>query len=207
LRFATQDNKSLCRLRNQNACTLPEGTALSDDEELLDVGSMFRGTATLTLVAEIVSVIMLLGSTAAYFLRNYVSIIEPIIAIFLLLFGAMVTLFIFLGAIGFFVRFNRRIGRIVIGEGVGDIDLNRPGAKMVVIIYGLAVGFILILGIYGYYLLWVYFLAAESAISLSFFGISVSIGIFFISLLVQVVITVIGRTATTIIRKVLAEDT
>jgi hypothetical protein len=207
LRFATQDNKSLCRPRNQNACTLPEGTALSDDEELLDVGSMFRGTATLTLVAEIVSVIMLLGSTAAYFLRNYVSIIEPIIAIFLLLFGAMVTLFIFLGAIGFFVRFNRRIGRIVIGEGVGDIDLNRPGAKMVVIIYGLAVGFILILGIYGYYLLWVYFLAAESAISLSFFGISVSIGIFFISLLVQVVITVIGRTATTIIRKVLAEDT
>lgn len=179
---------------------------MSDDEELLDVGSMFRGTATLTLVAEIVSVIMLLGSTTAYFLRNYVSIIEPIIAIFLLLFGAMVTLFIFLGAIGFFVRFNRRIGRIVIGEGVGDIDLNRPGAKMVVIIYGLAVGFILILGIYGYYLLWVYFLAAESAISLSFFGISVSIGLFFISLLVQVVITVIGRTATTIIRKVLAED-
>jgi hypothetical protein len=206
LRFATQGNKSLCGLRNQNACTLPEGTALSDDEELLDVGSMFRGTATLTLVAEIVSVIMLLGSTTAYFLRNYVSIIEPIIAIFLLLFGAMVTLFIFLGAIGFFVRFNRRIGRIVIGEGVGDIDLNRPGAKMVVIIYGLAVGFILILGIYGYYLLWVYFLAAESAISLSFFGISVSIGLFFISLLVQVVITVIGRTATTIIRKVLAED-
>jgi hypothetical protein len=206
LRFVTQGNKSLCRLRTGNACTLPEGTALSDDEELLDVGSMFRGTATLTLVAEIVSVIMLLGSTTAYILRNYVSIIEPIIAIFLLLFGAMVTLFIFLGAIGFFVRFNRRIGRIVIGEGVGDIDLNRPGAKMVVIIYGLAVGFILILGIYGYYLLWVYFLAAESASSLSFFGISVSIGIFFISLLVQIVITVIGRTATTIIRKVLAED-
>jgi hypothetical protein len=206
LRFVTKGNKSLCRLRNQNACTLPEGTALSDDEELLDVGSMFRGTATLTLVAEIVSAIMLLGSTTAYFLRNYVSIIEPIIAIFLLLFGAMVTLFIFLGAIGFFVRFNRRIGRVVIGEGVGEIDLNKPGAKMVVIIYGLAVGFILILGIYGYYLLWVYFLAAESASSLSFFGISVSIGIFFISLLVQIVITVIGRTATTIIRKVLAED-
>ena len=176
------------------------------DEELLDVGSMFRGTATITLVFEIVSAIMLLGSATAYVLRDYVSIIEPDIAIFLLLVGAMITLFIFLGAISFFVRFNRRIGNMVIGEGVGEVDLNKPGVKTVVIIYGLAVGFILILGIYGYYLLWVYFLAAQAATSLSFFGMSLSVGIFFIALLVQIVITVIGRTATTIIRKVLAED-
>jgi len=179
---------------------------LSTEEELLDVGSMFRGTATITLVAEIVSAIMLLGSATAYVLRDYVSIIEPDIAIFLLLVGAMLTLFIFLGAIGFFVRFNRRIGRMVIAEGVGEVDLNRPGVKTVVIIYGLAVGFILILGIYGYYLVWIYLLAAQAATSLSFFGMAISVGIFFIALLVQIVITVIGRTATTIIRKVLAED-
>ena len=196
-------------------CTQSEGTILSDvptpkpstDEELLDIGSMFRGTATITLVAEIVSAIMLLGSTTAYILRDYVSIIETNIAIFLLLIGAMLSLFIFLGAIGFFVRFNRRIGRIVIGDGVGEVDLNRPGVKTVVIIYGLAVGFILILGIYGYYLLWIYFLAAQSTVSLSFFGMSLSAGIFFVALLVQIVLTIIGRTATTIIRKVLAEDT
>ncbi len=167
---------------------------------------MFRGTATITLVAEIVSAIMLLGSATAYVLRDYISIIELDIAILLLLVGAMLTLFIFLAAIGFFVRFNRRIGRIVIAEGVGEVDLNRPGVKTVVIIYGLAVGFILILGIYGYYLIWVYFLSAQAATSLSFFGMSISVGIFFIALLVQIVITVIGRTATTIIRKVLAED-
>jgi hypothetical protein len=176
------------------------------DEELLDVGSMFRGTATITLVAEIVSAMMLLGSAAAYILRDYVSVIQIDVAIFLLLIGAMITLFIFLGAISFFVRFNRRIGRVVIAEGIGEVDLNRPGVKTVVIIYGLAVGFILILGVYGYYLLWVYFLAAQSATSLSFFGMSLSVGIFFIAFLVQIVITVIGRTATTMIRKVLAED-
>ncbi len=176
------------------------------DEEILDIGSLFRGTATITLVAEIVSAIMLLGSAAAYVIRDYISIIEPDVAIFLILVGAMLTLFILLGAIGFFVRFNRRIGRVVIAEGIGEVDLNRPGVKTVVIIYGLAVGFILILGIYGYYLIWRYFLATEAATSLSFFGMSLSVGIFFISLLVQIVITVIGRTATTIIRKVLAED-
>ena len=192
-----------------------EGTILSVDEstpiekseeELLDVGSLFRGTATITLVAEIVSAIMLLGSASAYVLRDYVSLIEPDVALFLVLVGAMLTLFIFLGAISFFVRFNRRIGRAVMADGVGEVDLNRPEVKTVVIIYGLAVGFILILGAYGYYLLWNYILAVPAATSLSFFGMSLSIGIFFIAFLVQIVITVIGRTATTIIRKVLAED-
>ena len=173
---------------------------------MLDVGSLFRGTATITLVAEIVSAIMFLGSGTAYILRGYISDIEPDVAIFLLLFGAMLTLFIFLGAIGFFVRFNRRIGRVVIAEGVGEVDLNRPGVKTVVIIYGLAVGLILIMGVYGCYLVWNYFLAAQAATSLSFFGMSLSLGIFFISLLIQIIITVIGRTATTIIRKVLDED-
>ena len=129
---------------------------------------MFRGTATITLVAEIVAAIMLLGSATAYIIRDYVAVIEPDVAIFLLLVGAMITLFIFLGAISFFVRFNRRIGRIVIAEGVGEVDLKGPGVKTVVIIYGLAVGFILILGIYGYYLLWTYFLAAQAAASVSY---------------------------------------
>ncbi|MFX1579158.1 MAG: hypothetical protein ACFFBJ_05885, partial [Promethearchaeota archaeon] len=63
------------------------------DEELLDVGSMFRGTATITLVAEIVSAMMLLGSATAYILRDYVSAIQTDVAIFLLLIGAMITLF------------------------------------------------------------------------------------------------------------------
>ncbi|MHA2359421.1 MAG: hypothetical protein ACXAB5_04050, partial [Candidatus Thorarchaeota archaeon] len=162
----------------------PDETKAVDkaEEELLDVGSLFRGTATITVVAEIVSAIMLLGSATAYVIRDYISIIEPDIALFLVLVGAMLTLFIFLGAIGFFVRFNRRIGRVVIAEGIGEVDLKRPGVKTVVIIYGLAVGFILILGVYGYYLLWRYFLAAEAATSLSFFGMSLSFGIFLMAL-------------------------
>ena len=70
---------------------------LSEDEfvstetpvkEMLDVGSLFRGTATITLVAEIVSAIMLLGSASAYVIRDYVSVIEPDVALFLVLVGA-----------------------------------------------------------------------------------------------------------------------
>ena len=178
------------------------------DSEMLDVGSLFRGTATLTLVGEIVSAIMLLGSGAAYVISRsgLIEVIEFDVAVFLLLGGAMLTLFLFLGAIGFFVRFNRKIGRLVIGDGIGEVDLNQPSVKTVVIIYGLAVGLILIMGIYGYWLVYKYYFAALATTSLSFFGIAVSLGIFIMSFLIQVVITTIGRTATTIIRKVLAED-
>jgi len=186
----------------------PEFDDSSEESEMLDVGSLFRGTATLTLVGEIVSAIMLLGSGVAYvFSRSgLIEVLELDVAVFLLLGGAMLTLFLFLGAIGFFVRFNRKIGRVVIGEGIGEVDLNRPGVKTVVIIYGLAVGLFLIMGVYGYWLIYKYFFATMALTSLSFFGIAVSLGIFVMSFLVQAIIAIIGRTATTIIRKVLAED-
>jgi len=186
----------------------PEFDDSSEESEMLDVGSLFRGTATLTLVGEIVSAIMLLGSGVAYvFSRSgLIEVLELDVAVFLLLGGAMLTLFLFLGAIGFFVRFNRKIGRVVIGEGIGEVDLNRPGVKTVVIIYGLAVGLFLIMGVYGYWLIYKYFFATMALTSLSYFGIAVSLGIFVMSFLVQAIIAIIGRTATTIIRKVLAED-
>jgi hypothetical protein len=186
----------------------PEFDDSSEESEMLDVGSLFRGTATLTLVGEIVSAIMLLGSGVAYvFSRSgLIEVLELDVAVFLLLGGAMLTLFLFLGAIGFFVRFNRKIGRVVIGEGIGEVDLNRPGVKTVVIIYGLAVGLFLIMGVYGYWLVYKYFFATMALTSLSYFGIAVSLGIFVMSFLVQAIIAIIGRTATTIIRKVLAED-
>jgi hypothetical protein len=186
----------------------PEIDDTAVESEMLDIGSLFRGTATLTLVGEIVSAIMLLGSGAAYVISRsgLIEVLEFDVAVFLLLGGAMLTLFLFLAAIGFFVRFNRKIGRIVIGDGIGEVDLNQPSVKTVVIIYGLAVGLILIMGIYGYWLVYKYYFAALATTSLSFFGIAVSLGIFVMSFLIQVVITTIGRTATTIIRKVLAED-
>jgi len=186
----------------------PEFDDSSEESEMLDVGSLFRGTATLTLVGEIVSAIMLLGSGVAYVFSHsgLIENLELDVAVFLLLGGAMLTLFLFLGAIGFFVRFNRKIGRVVIGEGIGEVDLNRPGVKTVVIIYGLAVGLFLIMGVYGYWLVYKYFFATMALTSLSFFGIAVSLGIFVMSFLVQAIIAIIGRTATTIIRKVLAED-
>ena len=178
-----------------------------DAGESMDVGSLFRGTATVTFVAEIVSAIMLLGSTVAYILRDqpWIQAIEPDVAIFLLLLAGMITLFFFLGAIGFFVRFNRRITSAVISHDIGSVDLSKPRVRSVVMIYGIGVGLILIMGVYGYYLIYKYFFAAQAATSLSFFGMTLSLGIFIVALLVQIVVAALGRTAAGMIRTVLNE--
>jgi hypothetical protein len=187
----------------------PQESKIKTEAEELDIGSLFRGTATITFVAEILSIIMLLGSSAAFIISRsgLIGVIELDVAIFLLLVGAMITLFFFLGAIGFFIRFNKRLGRVVIGEGIGSVDLSRPRVKTVVTIYGLAVGLILIMGMYGYWLVYKYFFASLAETSLSFFGISLSLGIFILALLIQIVIAALGRTATTIIHAVLSDDT
>ncbi|MFW9921537.1 MAG: hypothetical protein ACFFED_18195, partial [Candidatus Thorarchaeota archaeon] len=95
------------------------------EPDTLDIGGLFRGTATITFVTEIVSAIMMLGSGVAYILSRgtFIQDLDLDLAIFLLLIGAMITLLVFIGAIGFFVRFNRRIQGVVIGRGIGEVDL------------------------------------------------------------------------------------
>jgi hypothetical protein len=176
--------------------------------EPIDVGSLFKGTATITLVVEIVSAIAMLGSLVAYYISHsgLINLIEVDVAVFLLLLGSMITLFIFLAAIGFFVRVNRRLGQAVIGEGVGSVDLGKRRVKTVVVIYGLAIGLLLIMGMYGYWLVYKYYFAALAMTSLSFFSFVVSLGGFILAFLTQLVVAALGRTATSIIKAVLAEE-
>ena len=175
------------------------------EPDTLDIGGLFRGTATITFVTEIVAAIMMLGSGVAYILSRgtFIQDLDLDLAIFLLLAGSMISLLVFIGAIGFFVRFNRRIQGAVIGRGIGEVDMAGKGVKTVLSLYGLAVGLILIMGIYGYWLFWRYFLSPIAATSLSFFLLSISFGIFVVALLIQIVIVALGRTATKVVKAVL----
>ncbi len=180
-----------------------------DDENKVDVTSLFRGTATVAFVTLITGMIAALGSFIAYVISRPGGLIENIpldTAIFLLLLGTMITLFFFLGTIGLFIRANRRLGRIVIAPDLDAIDLSRPGAKTVILLYGLAVGLILIMGIWGYWLFFKYYLFSLSMTSLSFLAFSISIGVIVMAMLVEIVLIAIGRTAASMVRKVLDLD-
>jgi hypothetical protein len=177
----------------------------SETTDTLDIGGLFRGTATITFMAEIVAGLMIIGSSAAYFLSRgtFIDDLDLDLAILLLMIGSIITLFIFLGAISFFIRFNKRIQGAVIGKGIGEVDLKGPRVKTVVTLYGLAVGLILIIGMYLYWIVWRNFLSPIAATSLSFLMLSVSLGMFIMAFLIQIVIIALGRTATRVIESVL----
>jgi hypothetical protein len=182
-------------------------SVMKPDNEV-DIVSLFRGSATVALVALLVSAITMLGSYVAFLVSRPGGIIENIeadVAIFLIMVGAMFTLFFFLAAIGFFVRFNRRLGRFILSDNLGSVNINRPGVKTVIVIYGLAVGLILIMGMWGYWLAYKYILAdiLSTTQSISFLAFLVSAGIFLLAVLVLIVLAALGRTATTMVKKVL----
>ena len=180
----------------------------SKSENEVDIASLFRGTATVALVALLVSAITMLGSFVAFIISRPGGILENIeadVAIFLIMIGAMFTLLFFLAAIGFFVRFNRRLGRFILSDELGSVNINQPGVKTVIIIYGLAVGLILIMGMWGYWLVYKYILAdiLSSTQSISFLGFIVSSGIFILAILVLIVLASLGRTVTGMVKRVL----
>ncbi len=185
-----------------------ERDVTKDTTEVLDMVSVLRGTATLTFLVEVVTAIMMLGSGVAFVISRsgLVNTVDPEIGIFLLGIGGFITLLFILASISFFLRVNRRISRAFIWSNAASIDLRRRGAKTVVTIYGLAIGIILLLGVYGYYIIWKNYFAVPAQTSLSVFGIGISLGGFIVAFFVQVVVVVFSRTAGGMIKRVLVED-
>ncbi|MGY5862614.1 MAG: hypothetical protein RTU09_09625 [Candidatus Thorarchaeota archaeon] len=173
-----------------------------------DIGGMFRNSATITFVVEILSIIVMVGSVLAWYIGGFLDIIAPEIQILLLLILSIITLIVFLAAFGIFLRFSRRLSNAVVGHGLEKVKMNAPRVKGVIFIYGLLVLTMFMTGVYTWYLVDLWYLApwaaSHTSISLRIFGYA--LGAFFISLLVQVIVALIGRTSTRLIVEVLDAD-
>ncbi len=188
--------------------TEESGAPTRRPEDYINLGSLFRSSATITFVVQIVAVIIMLGSLTAFFIGDVFLAFAEDIKILILLLASILSLMIFLAAIGIFVRFSRRIGDAVVGPGIEEVRMDTPRVKGVVIIYGLLIALMGITGLYAWYLVDSNFLviwAAEyNSISLRIFG--VALGAFVIALLIQIIVASVGRSATKIIIEVLDAD-
>jgi hypothetical protein len=177
-------------------------------EDYINLGSVFRNSATITFVIQIISVIAMIGSISAFLVGNVFFSLTGEMQVLALLLGCIVSLIIFLAAISAFVRFSRRIGDAVVGPGIEEVRMDTPRVKAVVILYALLVTMMGITGFYAWYLIDSNYLIAWAAsynsISLRVFGIA--LGAFFIALLIQVIIAGVGRSATKVIIEVLDAD-
>ncbi len=185
-----------------------ESSAPHRSEDYINLGSLFRNSATVTFVVQILAVIIMIGSIAAFLIGDVLLALGVDMQVLALLLSSIIALVIFLAAISAFVRFSRRIGDAVVGPGIEEVRMDTPRVKTVVIIYGLLVALMAITGIYIWFLIDSNFLIAWAAsynsLSLRVFGIA--LGAFFVALLVQVIIAGVGRSATKVIIEVLDGD-
>ena len=181
-------------------------TASSDD--YINLGSLFRSSATVTFVIQIVAVIIMIGSLSAFLVDDLFFVLGEELQILVLLIASIIALLIFLAAMSVFVRFSRRIGDAVVGPGIEEVRMNTPRVKTVVAAYALLVALMGITGVYTWFLIDANYLAPWAAslgsVSMRLFGIA--LGAFFIALLIQMIIAGVGRSATKVIIEVLDAD-
>jgi hypothetical protein len=177
-------------------------------EDYINLGSIFRNSATITFVIQIIAVILMFASIAAFALGSYFFTLDTRFQTLVLLVAASIGLVVCLLAVNVFVRFSRRIGDAVVGVGIEEVKMDTPRVKGVVILYGLLVAMMGITGIYSWYLVDSIYLAPWAASlnseSMRLFGLA--LGAFFIALLVQIIIAGVGRSATKVIIEVLDGD-
>lgn len=177
-------------------------------DDLFDIGNLFRTSATVTFVAQIISVIIMVGSLAAYAIGGFLPALDEDLTILLLLVGSVITLFVFLAAFGIFTRFSRVISNAVIGPGIEKVRMDTPKVKMVVYVYAILIAMMGATGIYIWYLIQKNYLGpwavANDSISLMIFGLA--LGAFFIAILIQLIVALVGRSATKVIVEVLDAD-
>ncbi len=188
--------------------TEESGAPTRSSDDYINLGSLFRSSATITFVVQIVATIAMIGSITAFLVGDVFFALTGDMKILALLLTCIVVLVIFLVAISAFVRFSRRIGDAVVGPGIEEVRMNTPKVKTVVGLYGILVALMAVTGIYIWLLIDSNYLAAWAAsydsISLRVFGYA--LGAFFIALLVQVIIAGVGRSATKVIIEVLDAD-
>jgi hypothetical protein len=177
-------------------------------DEYINLGSLFRSSATVTFVIQIVAVVVMIGSLAAYTVGDLFFALGEELQILVLLISSIIALLIFLAAMSVFIRFSRRIGDAVVGPGIEDVRMDTPRVKTVVGAYALLVALMGITGIYTWFLIDGRYLAPWAAslgsVSMRIFGIA--LGAFFIALLVQIIIAGVGRSATKVLIEVLDAD-
>lgn len=136
---------------------------------------VFGAIASATFGTQLVSLLVLLTETLVFLLIISgvwgIAINNTDILIFLLLLGGGMAFLVFIWLLGAFLRLNGRIRRAIIGRGVGTVEADSPATKTILALFAGAALFVLCAGVYGYYLLWKYFLNSWGQAFLTSFGL------------------------------------
>ncbi|MFW9935916.1 MAG: hypothetical protein ACFFDU_10515 [Candidatus Thorarchaeota archaeon] len=176
----------------------------NEEKRSINWDLVFSGIASVTFAFQLISFLILLGAGVVFLLMLSgiwgILVANDDIFIFVLLLGGGFTFLLFVWLLGVFLRFHRRIRRFIIGEGVGHIDANDSATKTVLTLFAISTLFVLVAGIYGYYLLWKYLLHPWGSAWLTSMGLS---GILFYEIGIFIVFIALGVIIVTFVMQIL----
>jgi hypothetical protein len=176
----------------------------TEQKRTIDWDRVFGGIASVTFGLQLISFLILLGAGIIFLLMLSgiwgILVANEDIFIFVLLLGGGFTFLLFVWLLGIFLRFHRGIRKAIVGRGVGHIDADDSATKTVLTMFAISTLFVLVAGIYGYYLLWKYFLQPWGASWLTSMGLA---GILFYEIGLLIVFIAIGVIIVTLIMQFL----
>jgi hypothetical protein len=92
------------------------------------------------------------------------------------------------------------VRKFIVGKGIGDIDADDSETKTILALFAISVLFVLVAGIYGYYLFWKYILDPWGVAWLTSMGLS---GVFFYEIGLLTVWMAFGTIIITFIMQIL----
>ena len=175
-----------------------------EEKRSINWDRIFGGIASVTFALQLISFLILLGAGIIFLLMLSgiwgILVANEDIFIFVLLLAGGFTFLLFVWLLGIFLRFHRGVRRAIIGRGVGHIDADDSATKTVLTMFAISTLFVLVAGIYGYYLLWKYFLQPWGASWLTSLGLS---GILFYEIGLLIVFIALGAIIITLVTQFL----
>ncbi|MBD3404578.1 MAG: hypothetical protein GF411_00405 [Candidatus Lokiarchaeota archaeon] len=166
----------------------------------LNIGDLIRNSAILTFVIQILSVIFMVGSLGAVLVGSILPALTFELEVFLYLLLTAFVIMGFLLAIGVFIRLNRRITENIVKEQVDELDIDSGKVKLFLYLYGIMAAFLGLTGIYGWFLVEIYYflpwsLTLPDYAILPFQIFGVSLGVFIIATILLLTIIIEGKIA------------
>ncbi len=179
-------------------------TAGNEEKRSIDWDRVFGGIATGTFGLQLLSFLVLLGAALVFILMLSgiwgILVTNEDFFIFILLLGGGFAFLLFVWLLGVFLRFHRRVRNFIVGGGVGHVDADDSATKTALTLFAISTLFVLVAGIYGYYLLWKYFLQPWGASWLTSMGLS---GVLFYELGLLIVFIALGIIIITLVMQLL----
>nr|MDO8134810.1 hypothetical protein [Candidatus Njordarchaeum guaymaensis] len=161
------------------------------------VKRVFGFAVTATFGLELISILVIIGSLVTFLISisGLLQILSFDVQLLLLLIASGVAFLIIIIFAGFFIRENEVIQDKILTPGIFYLSRVTYEARALLALFGISLILFCSAGVYGYYLLWSHVLGLYVGGYLSLTTLFVALGTFFVSLLAQIIIALVGRYA------------